>query len=97
MTDSSRTATLTTLLADDPTLRKLVVSWPIVAPEFSGRVAIAEWSRVSGVARSRVERAAELLFRHQICRPDRTVDVEAVRIVSHYAAESLRGTQRGRR
>jgi hypothetical protein len=97
VTDAARTATLTTLLADAPALRKLVVSWPLVAPALTDRAALAAWSRVAGVPRSVVERAATVLFLHSICRPDRSVDPEASRIVAHFAAEQLRAAQRGRR
>ncbi len=95
MTDSTRTATLTTLLADDAALRRLVVSWALVTANAESRAALAEWSRVTGVPRSKVERDAVVLFRHGICRPDHTVDAEALRIVAHFAAESLRAAQRG--
>jgi hypothetical protein len=94
MSDANRQATLTTLLADDAALRRLVVSWPLVAKELNERAAVAEWARVAGVARTRVERAAVVLFRHGVCRPDRSVDPEASRIVAHFAAETLRAAQR---
>jgi hypothetical protein len=89
MSDANRQATLTTLLADDAALRRLVV-----AKELNERAAVAEWARVAGVARTRVERAAVVLFRHGVCRPDRSVDPEASRIVAHFAAETLRAAQR---
>lgn len=97
MTDVARTAALTTLLADDPALRKLIVTWPLVAGAVEDRRTIVEWSAASGIPRSVAERAAVVLFRHSVCRPDHTVDPEASRIVAHFAAETLRAAQRSRR
>ena len=94
MSDPQRTATLTTLLASDEPARRLVVTWPLVTGAAEDRRTIFEWSRASGVARSVAERAAVMLFRHAICRPDHTVDPEALRIVSHFAGETLRAAQR---
>lgn len=97
MTDSTRTATLTTLLADDVVARKLTVSWSLVTGTPDAPATVAEWARAAGVARSAAARTAVVLFRHGVCRPDHTVDPEAARIVAHFAAESLRAAQRGRR
>jgi hypothetical protein len=94
MTDPSRTATLTILLASDEPARRLAVSWPLVAGAAADAATIAEWAHVAGVPRSVAARAALVLFRHGVCRPDHTTDPEALRIVQHFAAEQLRATQR---
>ncbi len=90
MTDANRTAVAVTLLADDEQARRLVISWPLVPRELEGRRVLVEWSKVSGVPISAVERLSVPLARHQICNPDRTVDPEALRVIAHVAADSLR-------
>jgi len=97
VTDPSRTATAVAVLAEDPDARRLVVAWPLVEAGLTDTALLVAWSRVSAVPLSRVRRLGEVLVRHGICRPDRTVDPEATRVVQHLAAEVLRTKNRSRR
>ncbi len=94
MSDPVRTAVLTTLLHGDESARRLLVSWPAVSGHPSEHATLAEWARAAGVPRTLARRLADMLFSHAICRPDHSVDPEAVRIVQHVAAEQLRGGKR---
>jgi hypothetical protein len=97
VSDTARTVTAVTLLADDSPARKLVVSWPLVPKELTGRPALVEWARLAGVALAHAERLSYVLFRHDVCREDRTVDPDAMKVVSHFAVETLRAAKRSGR
>jgi len=88
--DTNRTAVAVTLLAGDEAARRLVLSWPLVAVELKDRAVLAEWAKVAGISFSLTERLSHALFRHQVCLPDRTVDAEALKVVTHIAAATLR-------
>lgn len=92
MTGASRTATAVTFLAEDDEARRLVVSWPLVPTELRDAAMLHAWSAASGVPLSRVQRLAQVLLRHELCRADGTVDPEALRVIQHVAAELLRST-----
>jgi hypothetical protein len=95
MTDpAARVAVCVTLLGDDPVARRLLIAWPLVAPELKDRALLVAWARAAGVAVSETVRRADALQRHGLCRPDRTVDEEAMKVVSHLAAHELRSTRR---
>ena len=94
MSAPSRAAIAVTFLADDAHARRAALSWPLLPEGLSERELLATWSRASGVPRSRLRRISDVLRGHGICRDDRTVDEEALRVIQHFAAESLRGTQR---
>lgn len=94
MSDPTRTATLTALL-DSSEVRRMVVAWELVGGDPERPSALIEWSRASGVPYSAAKRIAIVLLRHGICRlhPEtraKTTDPEALRIVAHHAAASLR-------
>lgn len=97
MSDPARTAIAVTLLATDEPARRLVLAWALVPPGLRGARLLVAWSRLAAVPRLQTERLAHGLFAHQIVHEDRTVDPEALRVVQHVAAETLRSTQRGRR
>lgn len=90
MDAKTRTAVLVELLARNADARAAVVSWPLVRGAGAGPAAIADWSRCSGIPRGRLVPVAQMLFRHAVCLPDRTVDPEALKIVEHVAAATLR-------
>lgn len=90
MDDPNRTAVLIELLARDADARKAVVSWPLVSRRLKGRNRLQRWARCSGLSVSRIESLKDMLFEHRICLPDRTVDPEALRIIAHVAAETMR-------
>ncbi len=92
MIDAARTAVAVSILAKDEQARLLVLSWPLVDPALVDREALLAWSRVSGVAVRQVERIAPVLFAHALCKQDRTVDAEALRVCQHVAANYLRST-----
>lgn len=92
MSDPTRTATCVSILAKDESARLLVLSWHLVPADLADRKSLVAWSRVSGVALRQVERLAPVLFGHEICKQDRTIDPEASRICAHIAAAYLRAT-----
>ena len=97
MSDPNRTAIAVTVLAEDLAARKLRLAWPLVPRGLPHIAATAQWSRVSGVALVQTRRLAEVLFAHRLVHEDGTVDPEALRVVHHLAAETLRGTKGSRR
>ena len=97
MTQVNRTAIAVTFLANDEDARRVTLSWPLVDPDLHSEQMRAAWSRTSGVARSKLERLAEVLLRHEICKADRTIDPEAARVIQHVAAETLRTSKRAKR
>ncbi|MCE9636449.1 MAG: hypothetical protein K8T90_12155 [Planctomycetes bacterium] len=92
MTDAARTAVAVSILAKDESARLLVLSWGLVEAALVDREALLAWSRVSGVAVRQVERIAPVLLAHGLCKQDRTVDPEALRVCQHVAANYLRST-----
>lgn len=89
--DALRTAVLVELLADNPNARRAVVSWPLVPKAARSRPRLLEaWAKCSGLDVDDVDAIADMLFSHAVCLPDRTVDPEALRIIQHLAADTLR-------
>ena len=95
MSDLKRIAVAVTLLAEDPTARRLVVSWQLVPPKLTGRRMLRAWARLAGVDLAAVDRLAPGLQAHEICRPDRTIDPEAGNVINHVAAAMLRKGRKG--
>lgn len=96
MTDASRTTVAVTLLADDPVARRIVLAWHLVPPELTGVQMLLRWSRLACVGMPDLEQRADTLMAHGVCRADRTVDPEALRVLQHLAAEMLRTPSRHR-
>ena len=88
--DALRTAVLVELLAGNPDARRATVSWSLVPRRLRDAAMVSAWSKCSGLPRSQLELVAEMLLQHKVCLPDRTVDPEALRIIQHLAAETLR-------
>lgn len=78
------------VLLTDPEARRAVVSWPLVPPGLKGRRRIEAWARVSGLPPHHLETISEMLLAHEICREDRSIDPDALRVIQHFAAETLR-------
>lgn len=94
MTDPARTAVAVTFLAEDTDARRLVLAWPTIPRDLEGAALARIWGRAAGVPASRTVRLGELLLRHELVRPDGSVDPEALRVIQHVAAETLRTAKR---
>ena len=81
---------LVELLAGNAEARRAVVSWPLVPPRAAGARMLEAWAKCSGIDVDVLESIADMLFSHSVCGPDRTVDPEALRIIQHIAADTLR-------
>jgi hypothetical protein len=88
--DQHRAAVLIDLLARDADARKAALSWPLVSRRLKGRAALTRWARCAGLSYTRIESLKDMLFEHRICLPDRTVDEEALRVIAHVAADTMR-------
>lgn len=95
MTGANRTAVAVTFLANDEEARRMVLAWPLVDADLEDASALRAWARAAGVPASRARRIADVLLCHEICKADGSVDAEAIRVIEHVAAESLR--KRGKR
>lgn len=94
MAAPARTLVLVELLAGDADARRAAISWPLVPPGLRGLALLRSWAHCSGIPMARLDSRADMLQRHGICRPDRTVEPEALRVIEHLAADTMR---RGRR
>lgn len=97
MSDASAMALVVTLLARDADARRLVASWPNVPMDIESAQLAETWGETADVSETKTRRVGVMLLRNGICREDRTVHPEAVRVVHHIAAETLRdlpGTRR---
>jgi hypothetical protein len=87
---ANRTAIAVSYLASDEVARRMCLAWPLVPRELKDRALLAEWARIAGVSFSVAERTAYVLRKHLLVLEDRTVDVEASRVITHVAAATLR-------
>lgn len=79
------------LLDSDPTLWRLVVTWPNVKRPKTRRDRVVErWAQISGRRVAEVNRAWEVLFSNGICRRDGTVDPKAAQYVKAQIAAQLK-------
>jgi hypothetical protein len=90
------------LIRDNPVVAKLIIAWPragiTLAPERHGRARrplrvlpaqVVKWAAIAGVSSNDVATWQRMLFAHEICHYDGTVDPIAMAYCRRLALEGL--------
>lgn len=77
-------------LRDSPHAQRLAVAWPLVEDRtLPEKDLVREWARLADVPPHVAERLAVVLWRHEVCRADGTVDPLADAFVASLVQKTL--------